>query len=115
MPYDIGLADQVRSLLAEHTEAEEIAMFSGLCFMVNKKMCICISHDNLLCRIGAAGVDKALETGHCRQMVNNGRISRDYVFVSPGGFKTTEQLKNWINLCLAFNLIAKASKKSNQK
>jgi len=42
-------------------DVEEKEMFSGTCFMVNGKMCVGVSHDDLLCRIGAAQMEGALE------------------------------------------------------
>jgi TfoX/Sxy family transcriptional regulator of competence genes len=52
MAYNIELADRVREWLStvDGIEVEEKKMFSGLAFLVNGKMCINISHDNLMCR-----------------------------------------------------------------
>ena len=111
MPYNIYLADRVRTVLAEQTEAVEKEMFSGVCFMVNDKMCICVSREELLCRIGEKAVAKAVEDCNCRQMINNGRVSKDYIFVAPEAFETPARLAYWIKLCLAFNPFTKASKK----
>jgi hypothetical protein len=35
---------------------------------------------------------------------------RGYVFVTPDGFDTEEDLSYYLNLCLTFNPMAKASK-----
>ncbi len=52
MAYNIELADKVREWLANihDIKIEEKKMFGGLAFLVNDKMCINISHDNLMCR-----------------------------------------------------------------
>ncbi len=52
MAYNIELADRVRERLAKvpDIEVEEKKMFSGLSFLINGKMCINISHENLMCR-----------------------------------------------------------------
>ena len=52
MAYNIELANKVRERLAKvpDIEIEEKKMFSGLSFLVNGKMCINISGDNLMCR-----------------------------------------------------------------
>lgn len=41
MAYNEKLADRVREIIAAtYTNIEEKAMFGGLCFMVNDKMCV---------------------------------------------------------------------------
>ncbi|MES1225339.1 MAG: RNA methyltransferase, partial [Bacteroidota bacterium] len=41
MAYNEKLADRVREIIAvAHKNVEEKAMFGGLCFMVNNKMCV---------------------------------------------------------------------------
>lgn len=52
MAYSTELADRVRERLSieDNIEVEEKKMLSGLSFLVNGKMCINISHDNLMCR-----------------------------------------------------------------
>jgi len=49
MAYSITLANRVREYLAEisHITVEEKAMFGGLAFLVNDKMCINIGEDTL--------------------------------------------------------------------
>jgi TfoX/Sxy family transcriptional regulator of competence genes len=89
-------------------------MFSGICFMVDDKMCICVSGTELLCRIGAEKVETALEKGNCRNMMNNGRVMKDYVYLEDIAFDNQNKLKHWVGLCLEFNPKAKSSKKKNQ-
>ena len=52
MVYDTLLADRVREYLAEFPELkiEEKEMFRGLAFLVNGKMCVNVSGQNLMCR-----------------------------------------------------------------
>ncbi|WP_152969677.1 TfoX/Sxy family protein [Pedobacter sp. Hv1] len=111
MAYNNQLADRVRELLVDEEEVTEKEMFSGVCFMVDQKMCICVSGDELLCRIGTEKVQLELENGNCRNMMNNGRLMKDYVYVEEAGFDQPKKLFYWVKLCLAFNPYAKASKK----
>jgi TfoX/Sxy family transcriptional regulator of competence genes len=114
MAYDQQLADRVRELLSVREDVSEKEMFSGICFMVDDKMCICVSGTELLCRIGAEKVETALEKGNCRNMMNNGRVMKDYVYVEDIAFDNQNKLKHWVGLCLEFNPKAKSSKKKNQ-
>jgi len=113
--YDEQLADRIREALADLPKVEEKIMFSGVTFMVNDKMCICVSGDNLLCRIGAEKAEQMAEIDGCELMVMKGRVMKDFVYVSEEGFRTQKELDNWISLCLAFNHQAKASPKRKKK
>ena len=52
MAYDIKLADRIREYLIQFPKLkiEEKEMFRGLTFMINGKMCVCVSGENLMCR-----------------------------------------------------------------
>src|ERR1700679_2171393 len=111
MSYNTKLADRVREALAHLPDVEEKEMFRGVCFMVNGKMCVCVSGDELLCRIGASQMEAALEHNYARQMIMQGRQSKDFVFINADGFRSQKDFDHWIKLCLEFNPAAKASKK----
>jgi len=116
MAYNHQTADKVLELLLSKTEdVTEKEMFSGICFMVAGKMCICVAAEELLCRIGADQVMLELERGHTRNMMNNGRVMKDYIYVEDTGFDTPAKLKDWVDLCLAFNPLAKAAPKKRNK
>ena len=115
MSYNLALADRVREALICHTDnLEEKEMFSGICFMVNGKMCICVSNYELMCRIGPDNLEAALEhgRGNARQMTMKERVMKDYVLISEEGFRTKSDFDYWVGLALEFNPKAKASKKN---
>ncbi|GAC1313158.1 MAG: hypothetical protein NVSMB24_35930 [Mucilaginibacter sp.] len=110
--YNTTLADRIREALMHLPDVEEKEMFRGICFMVNGKMCVCVSGDEMLCRIGAEQMETALEANGVRQMVMaRNRPSKDFVFVSEEGFHNPSDFDHWIKLALGFNPLAKASKK----
>ncbi len=111
MAYNTKLADRIREALAHLPDVEEKEMFRGVCFMVDGKMCVCVSEDEMLCRIGADAMDTALEENGTRQMIIQGRPSKDFVYVSDEAFQTQKDFDHWIKLALDFNPQAKASKK----
>jgi TfoX/Sxy family transcriptional regulator of competence genes len=111
MSYNERLADRVRELLEDRDDVTEKAMFSGICFMVDEKMCICVTSSGLLCRIGASKAEEKLEDSNCRQMINNGRTMKDFVYVDDTDVEKQQQLRHWLSLCLEFNPLAKSSKK----
>ncbi len=117
MAYDEYLADRIRRNLKEkHINFSELKMMGGLCFKVDNKMLCGIHIDKkygdslLMARIGLDTYEKELEKPECLPMDFTGRPMRGYIFVTPEGFDTDNDLSYWIDLCLAFNPLAKASK-----
>lgn len=110
--------NRIREILLEkEVEFSEKKMFSGVCILVDEKMC-CGTHidrktneDLLLCRIGEEEYEKALEQSDCIPMEFTGKPMKGYVFITGSGFNTKQKLSYWLQLCLAFNPIAKSSKK----
>ncbi|HTH81427.1 MAG TPA: TfoX/Sxy family protein [Mucilaginibacter sp.] len=111
MAYNEKLADKIREALSVYDlSIEEKKMFRGICFMVDDKMCVCASGDEMLCRIGPA-YKEALEQHGVRGMIRNGKALKDFVFVSDEAMKTKKEFDSWISQALAFNKFAKATKK----
>lgn len=111
MAYNEQLANRVREALMNQPVIEEKKMFQGVCFLVDNKMCVCIRTHDLLCRIGEQQALIELEKGSCSQMINSGRVMKDFVYVDETEIETTAGFNYWIELCLQFNPLAKASKK----
>lgn len=111
MAYSEKLAGRVREILVDHPMVEEKKMMGGLTFMVNNKMCIGILNDDLMARIDPAVYETALEKRGCREMDFTGRPMKGFVFITPEGTKTKNDLNYWIGLALDYNKIAKASRK----
>ena len=113
MTYDTFLVDRVREYLVQfpNIEIEEKEMFRGLSFMVNGKMCVNISGENLMCRYDPVmKLEIAERTGYL-PMIMKGKEYKGYCYVEPVGFKNKEDFDFWIKLCLDFNDRAKSSKK----
>jgi len=106
-----NLANRVRTILADHPDVEEKKMMGGLTFMVNNKMCVGVLQDDLMARINPAAYETALDKRGCREMNFTGKPMKGFVFISPDGTKTKNDLNYWIGLALEYNKIAKASRK----
>ncbi len=115
MAYNEKLRDRIREALVHEKNIEEKEMFGGLCFMVNGKMCVGVVKDEMMCRINPEMDETVLEMNGCRPMDFTGKLMKGYVFVSDEGIKTKKQFDYFINLCLEFNSLAKAAKKSKKK
>ena len=79
--------------------------------MYNGKMCVGVIKDNLMCRIDPAIYETILEKKGCRSMDFTGRPMKGYVLIEEEGMKNKKDFDYWIDLALAFNKNAKASKK----
>ena len=111
MAYNEKLADRIREALVHLPKVEEKKMFRGVTFMVNGKMCVCVSGDEMLCRFDPALQETVVEKNGFRAMKMKGREYKGYGYVSPDALKSKKDFDYWVNLCLAFNSRAKASKK----
>ena len=122
MAYDEFIADRIRQVFKEKNYSfEENKMFSGLCFMVDGKMCCGIHFDKgkntdlLMARIGEEASEMAMEETGCHPLDYTGRPMKGYVFVTPDGFDSDDDLSHWMQLCIDINPLAKASKKRREK
>ncbi|MBI3220162.1 MAG: TfoX/Sxy family protein [Bacteroidetes bacterium] len=117
MAYSTSLADRIREYLVEQTKHKitEKRMFSGLAFMVNGKMCVNVSHENLMCRYDPAKQEEVAERNGYQPMVMRGKELTGYCYVTEDGFKSKRDFDYWMKLCLDYNSRAKAAKKKAKK
>jgi TfoX/Sxy family transcriptional regulator of competence genes len=102
MAYDDELAERVRAVVAERDDVHEKPMFGGLCLLAHGNMFAGVQSDSLMLRVGPDGYEEALGRPHARIMDFSGRPMRGYVYVDPPGFATEAQLREWVDLSLAF-------------
>lgn len=115
MAYSELLADRVRQILADKGIGFlEKKMMGGLCFMVDGKMCMGVVKEDLMARIGPDAQEAALKKPGSRAMDFTGRPLKGYVFVAPEGVDMDNDLSYWVQACLDFNPLAKASKKKKK-
>lgn len=116
MAYNEKLANRVREILATLTKnIEEKAMFGGLCFMVNDKMCLGVEKERLMVRFNPEDTETVTGKEGCRPMDFTGRVMKGYCFVDVGTLNTKKKLEYWVKLAYEFNKIAKSSKKPGKK
>jgi hypothetical protein len=110
MAYDEYLGDRITQIL----KTKNVAFFAkkmmgGLIFMVREKMCVGIHIDKkygdslLMAKIGQDAYAKEIEKEECLPMDFTGRPMKGYIFITPEGFDTDEQMEYWIELAVQFN------------
>lgn len=122
MAFNPQTIQRIRSFFQQQdADFYEKAMFGGVCFMVDNKMC-CGSHIDkktntnvLMCRIGEAFYPEALDKDHVVPMEFTGKPMKGYVYVTEEGHRSASDLGFWLQRCLEYNPLAKASKKAKLK
>ena len=102
MTYDPTLADRVRRILATKPGISEKAMFGGLAFMLEDKMCCGVIQQDLVVRLGPARYEEALWEPHVRPMDFTGRPMKGYVYVAPDGLDSQAELEAWVERCVQY-------------
>ena len=94
MAYSIALANRVREYLVEipHITVEEKAMFGGLAFLVNDKMCINIGENCLMCRFDPEQTEEIAERQGFSPVVMRGKELSGYCYVEPTGYNQKKRL-----------------------
>lgn len=122
MAYDEYLAERISQIL-QHKKHDFTTkkMMGGLCFMMDGKM-LCGIHfdkkketDLLMARVGDINYETAIQKPNALPMDFTGRPMKGYVFITPEGFDLDADLEYWLDLCIAFNPLAKSSKKRSKK
>ena len=115
MAYNEKLVDKIRESLQYLDDVEEKKMFRGVTFMVNGKMCVSVSGDEMMCRFDPARQEEVVERKGFRTMIMKNKELKGYGYVSEEGIRSAKDFDYWINLSLDFNKFAKASKKKSKK
>ena len=118
MAYDEYTAERLREVLRKRKVAfRELNMMGGLCFMVDEKMCCGLLTNKadgeplFMARIGEQACATIVDEPFTKPMDFTGRPMKGYVFVEAEGIDAEADLEKWIERCLAYNPLAKASKK----
>ena len=114
MAYNEKLADRIREAIQHLPKVEEKKMFRGVTFMVDGKMCVSVSGEEMMCRIAPALHEAAVEKNGCRTMFMKGREYKGYVYINKEGIKSKRDFEYWLNLSLDFNKRAKATLKKKK-
>jgi hypothetical protein len=117
MPYNTNLADSIRTYFRAFPKLkiEEKKMFSGLAFMINGKMCVNVSGENMMCRFDPERQPEVAVKKGYQPVIMKGKALDGYCYVSQAGFNTRKDFEYWVNLCLSFNEKAVSSKRSKKK
>jgi TfoX/Sxy family transcriptional regulator of competence genes len=100
--YDEQLAERIRVVLADAPDMIERKMFGGIAFMLGEHMVCGVVRENLMLRLGPAGVDGALAEPHTSPMTFTGPPMRSMVYVEPAGVREEADLERWVGRARVF-------------
>ena len=75
-------------------------MFGGLAYLFKGKMTVGIVKEELVVRVVPEKMEDILRKPEVRPMNFTGKPMKEFIFVSEEGFKSEEQLMQWIELGL---------------
>jgi TfoX/Sxy family transcriptional regulator of competence genes len=112
MASDAFTLDRLRNLLRErHVTWTEKRMFGGDCFMVDDKMCFGTYKGGIMFRVNPELDIAALNRPGTATMMQGGHQMPGFLQAEPEAYDREEDLVFWVEKCLAYNPLAKASKK----
>ncbi|MCX6303619.1 MAG: TfoX/Sxy family protein [Bacteroidetes bacterium] len=112
MAYDEFLADRIRHKFKElGVSFVDKKMMGGICFLVDDKMCVGIVKEKMMARIDPDKTEEAFTRKGCHEMDFTHRPMKGFIFVEPEGVDQDKDLEYFIRLALAYNPMAKSSKK----
>lgn len=101
MPYDLKLAERVRSQL-DGIPVVEKKMFGGVGFLLNGNMACGVHKDNLIVRIDPEKQDFLLKKLHAKAFDLTGKPMRGWLLIEAEGVKTEKQLSTWVKESVEF-------------
>ena len=99
MPYDEGLAERLRELLATESRITEKKMFGGLAFLIGGHMAIAASgQGGVLVRVNPKDSNRLVDTTKAEVAVMRDRPMSGWLRVDSEHLRTKQQLAKWTAL-----------------
>jgi hypothetical protein len=102
MPFDEGVARQLRERLAGRDGVTEKGMFGGLAFLVDGNLCVGVIRESLVARVGPERSPAALERPGVRPFDLTGKPMSGWVIVAPMGYPDPGALAGWVQESLEY-------------
>ena len=102
MPYKENIEIRIKHLVSGWKNNERKKMFGGICHLLNGNMFCGVHKDFLILRLGRGNAEEAMKLPHVRPFDITGKPMKGWVMVAEDGFKTDDELKNWLNQSRTF-------------
>jgi TfoX/Sxy family transcriptional regulator of competence genes len=103
MAYNLKLAERIKSEVKGLPVIEK-KMFGGTGYMLHGNMTVGILGDDLIVRVPADKQESLLKRAHVKvfTMKSGPRPMKGWIMVEPNGYKTAEQLSEWVQMGVEF-------------
>jgi TfoX/Sxy family transcriptional regulator of competence genes len=119
VPYNVELADRVRSALSDRGHVREVTMFGGLAFMVDERMVVCVSGggSDLLVRVAPERDAELVERPGARraEMGKDRSMGEGWISVDEQALASDDDLQSWMDVALEFHAQGSGRKQAKKK
>jgi TfoX/Sxy family transcriptional regulator of competence genes len=99
MPYDLKLANRIRTLLEPDRNIIEKKMFGGIGYILHGNMACGIMGNDLIVRIEPENQTEILSRRFVRPFMGRpGKPMNGWILVSPEGIATDADLQKWVEI-----------------
>ena len=96
MAYNEKIETRIKKLVSGWKNTDSKKMFGGICHLLNGNMFCGVHKDFLVLRLGWEKAENAMKSAHVRPFDITGKPMKGWVMVAEDGFKTDDELKNWL-------------------
>ena len=97
MPYDVELADRIRTVVRAEPGLTEQRMFGGLAFLIRGNMAVGASgQGGLLLRVDPAATGSLISEPHVRRFEMRGRKMDGWLRVDAEAVQADDDLRGWV-------------------
>ncbi len=112
MAYNEIIADKIRKALEGTSKLVEKKMFGGIAFMIDDKMCIGVSNDDIMLRCEKDETDQLLKKKGAKVFdLSGGRPMKGWLLVGQEGTGSKKDFEWWLSKALEGNKNAPVLKK----
>jgi len=102
MPYNEMVDERIKKIVSRWKNREAKKMFGGVCHLLNGNMFCGVYKDFLILRLGEQNAEEVLKSSFAGPFDITGKAMKGWVMLEEKGFKTDEQLKDWLILAKKF-------------
>ena len=97
MPYNEKIDARITQIVSRWKNSEAKKMFGGVCHLLHGNMLCGVYKDYLILRLGEKASSAALKKAYARPFDITGKPMKGWVMMEQRGFKSTDQLRSWLN------------------
>ncbi|MDY6881569.1 MAG: TfoX/Sxy family protein [Thermodesulfobacteriota bacterium] len=96
MPFDEAIENRIKKIVSKLKNCEARKMFGGLCYLLDGHMFCGVYKDYLILRMGEPTSKETLKSSFARPFDITGRPMKGWVMLGKEGFKSEDELKDWL-------------------